>query len=317
MAAQASSELEAKILLLESKITDLQNELRQSKDNILELCVEKSLGAIRDEYTSLPRFVYHLPMDYDMVTMPPAFDPPVILTGEALPLPPPLERHGHIADDSVYLDWGKYDHDVIMQHVRQGFPSLDKLSVMDFGCSSGRVLRHFHREVERYGWGLTGVDVSSRHIEWLRRYFPNYFRVYVGSVVPTLPFESGSFDVVYGMSVFTHLKFLWDMWLLELRRVLKPGGMLIQTIHTENAWRFFHRQSQSKEWNAAEFGGLVISEPQMPADYVYIGNIDNNNVFWKEKVAIEFWKRYFDEVEIFPPPEQYNYQSWVVARKRA
>jgi len=283
-------------------------------DAIVALAVERALAAVRAEYTALPRFAYHLPLDYDVQTLPPQFDPPVWVEGEALPLPPPGERHGHAGDDAGYLDWGKYDHDVILNYIQNALPSLEGLSVMDFGCSSGRVLRHFRSEIQKYGWRLTGVDVSARRIEWLRRYFPPEFQVYTGTVLPILPFESNSFDAIYGVSVFTHIKFLWDMWLLELRRVLKPGGVLIQSIHTEHAWDFFARHG-NEDWARDALGQMIVDNKLMPADFVYYGDIDKNQVFWKKEIAVAFWSRYFRDVQIYPPPERYSYQDWVVARK--
>lgn len=283
-------------------------------DAIVALAVERACAAVRVEYTALPRFAYHLPLDYDVQTLPPRFDPPIWVEGESLPLPPPGERHGHAVDDAGYLDWGKYDHDVIRNYIQSALPSLEGLSVMDFGCSSGRVLRHFHAEMQEYGWKLTGVDVSARRIEWLRRYFPPEFQVYTGTVLPILPFESNSFDAIYGVSVFTHIKFLWDMWLLELRRVLKPGGVLIQSIHTEHAWEFF-AQHGNEDWARDALGQMIVDNKLMPADFVYYGDIDKNQVFWKKEIAVAFWSRYFRDVKIYPPPERYSYQDWIVARK--
>lgn len=274
--------------------------------------VERAVLTIREEFTTLPRFAYHLPLDYEAQTLPPQFDPPVWVDGEILPLPPSSERHGH--DDSKYLQWGRYDHDVILSHIRQNFPSTEGLSIMDFGCSSGRVLRHFLPEMLEYGWKLTGVDVSARRIEWMRRNFPPEFQVYAGSVLPSMPFESNSFDVIYGLSVFTHIKFLWDAWLLELRRILKPGGLLIQTVHTENAWKFFYQQ-RNEAWARDALGPMRIEAETLPEDFVYFGDIGKAQTFWKKEVAAAFWSRYFQEVTIFPPPEEYWYQDWVVAKK--
>jgi ubiquinone/menaquinone biosynthesis C-methylase UbiE len=224
-------------------------------DGLVDRSVERALSIIRAELTPLPRFAYHLPLDHETLTLPPKFDPPIWVDGEALPLPPSVERHGH--DDSKYLEWGRYDHDILFGHIRRELPSIDKVAVMDFGCSSGRVLRHFLPEMREHGWKLIGVDVSARRIEWMRRNFPPDFQVYTGSILPILPFESNSVDVIYGLSVFTHMKFLWDMWLLELRRVLKPGGLLIQTVHTENAWNFF-AQHGHLDWARSALGQWLL-----------------------------------------------------------
>jgi SAM-dependent methyltransferase len=50
--------------------------------------------------------------------------------------------------------------------------------------------------------------------------------------VPPLAFESESFDLVYALSVFTHLTAELQLaWRDELRRVLRPGGFLLVTTH--------------------------------------------------------------------------------------
>ena len=46
---------------------------------------------------------------------------------------------------------------------------------------------------------------------------------------PPLGLEHGSFDLIYAISVFTHLTDNSVPWLLELRRMLKPDGLLIAT----------------------------------------------------------------------------------------
>ncbi|HUC17008.1 MAG TPA: class I SAM-dependent methyltransferase [Acetobacteraceae bacterium] len=281
---------------------------------IVARAVETAKQDIRSEYTALPRFAYHLPFDHEMQTMPPDFEEPVWVDGEPLPLPPPAERHGNATTDQDYLDWGRYEKDIIVNYARDVLRSMQRISIMDFGCSSGRILRHFYPEMTANQWKVTGVDVSARRIEWMRRNFPREFQVYTGSFLPIMPFEANSFDVIYGMSVFTHIKYLWDLWLLELRRILKPGGALIQSVHTEHAWDYFVDHASDPAVRDS-LGSMIINHKRMPADFVYYGDLDKNQVFWKKDIVIEFWGRYFDDVKVYPPPERYSYQNWVVARK--
>ena len=49
--------------------------------------------------------------------------------------------------------------------------------------------------------------------------------------LPPLPFDDARFDLVLGYSVFTHLNVQYqDAWLGELRRLVRPGGILLLSI---------------------------------------------------------------------------------------
>jgi SAM-dependent methyltransferase len=106
---------------------------------------------------------------------------------------------------------------------------------LDFGCGCGRVARHLlsPEAVSRYGFvarDYTGVDVDRRQIGWATRHLPGKF-----AVTPHLPptaLASSSFDVIYTISVFTHLdEGPQRAWLAELARLLAPGGLLLATTH--------------------------------------------------------------------------------------
>jgi hypothetical protein len=50
---------------------------------------------------------------------------------------------------------------------------------------------------------------------------------------PPLPYPDGHFDLVFNHSVFTHIDARrQDLWLAELRRVLRPGGIALLTVHS-------------------------------------------------------------------------------------
>jgi len=202
--------------------------------------VERTLWMVRNEYTVMPRFGFHQPLDYYVDTPPCHFEPPLQIAGEDLPVPASDDRMGYSPTDvQEYLHWGKDDKDLVKSQIDKHLGKTEGIAILDFGCSSGRVLRHFYNESKQSNWGLYGVDIQARPIQWMREFMPAEFCVYTGTTMPILPFPDNHFDVIYGFSIFTHIKFNWDMWLLELKRVLKPGGLLIQTIHTENAWLFF------------------------------------------------------------------------------
>ncbi|MBA9024630.1 glycosyltransferase involved in cell wall biosynthesis/GT2 family glycosyltransferase/SAM-dependent methyltransferase [Aminobacter ciceronei] len=100
--------------------------------------------------------------------------------------------------------------------------------VLDFGAGWGRIMRCFLREV--LPSGLHGVDTSDRFLGAARQTgVPGTFNL----IQPdgSLPFESNSLDIVYAYSVFSHLpEHIQKIWLTEIARVLKPGGLFVATV---------------------------------------------------------------------------------------
>lgn len=295
--------------MLQEQLNEHQSQLTSSDSNIL--------SRIRSEFTVMPRFQFHQPLDYYQSTWPVAFDPPTIVPGVELPVPPPADRMGYAPEDTKkYLAWGAADHDWILGNIKKYAANLNSCTILDFGCSSGRVLRHFDAERRDRGWKLWGVDIQARPIEWMRNHFPSHFQVSVGTTMPHLPFADNSIDFIYGISVFTHIKYLWDMWLLELKRVLKPNGLLLQSIHAEPAWEFYHRQRHEK-WIQDMLPAEMLNKPHMDVDYFYYGDACVSQVFWKEAVARQFWGRYLTVLETTPPPPTYSFQNWLICQKDA
>ena len=152
------------------------------------------------------------------------------------PLPPEeLARRGGVPDHTRPLA----DFDEDGRYARRRIDELlgpewswEGKRVLDFGCGSGRVLRHFLDVAERAE--VYGCDVDEASIEWLRANLSPPLRPFVSYDEPVLPQPDDFFDLIYALSVFTHLTHHWAGWLLELRRVLKPGGILIASyLHEE------------------------------------------------------------------------------------
>jgi SAM-dependent methyltransferase len=277
--------------------------------------INRTLQIARSEYTVMPRFAFHQPLDYLYDTLPPDFgSPPIFVNGEPLAIPPVGMRGGYPADNAEYLASGSQHYSYYLEQIEK-HRGLDRsLSILEFGCATGRVLRHFHRQRSDLNWELMGCDVQSSHIEWLRQNWPQDICVYVGSVFPKLPFEDNSIDIIYGMSVFTHIKYHWDFWLLELRRVLKPRGLLLQTIHAEKAWKFYHSH-RHLDWVQTSISPRVLNTPEMDVDFLLSGDISLSQVFFKREVARRYWSRYLRVVEISSPENEYWFQDLIVCRK--
>jgi SAM-dependent methyltransferase len=159
----------------------------------------------------------------------------------AAPIPPPdllarigRQLRGH--DDAwlrrTYETSGRARKRGIIEMLPEGY-SFDGRRVLDFGCGAGRVLRQFLPEAESAEFW--GCDLHQPTIEWLSENLSPPMRFYVDDEMP-LPHPDGYFDLVYGISVFTHITVDWSAWLLELHRILKPDGLLLATFMGPATW---------------------------------------------------------------------------------
>ena len=261
----------------------------------------------------MPKYLFHSPLDYSTESYPPAYGPSITVEGDPLPVPPPECRPGYSPDDDqLYLSWGRSDHDLIVDIIARHYTSRDGLEILDWGCSSGRVLRHFYAELTERNWKLHGIDIQALLVEWMRRHFPPEINVMCGSTFPHLPVRDSSLDVIYGISVFTHTKYLWDMWLSEFKRVLKRGGLCIQTVQCETAWRFYH-QNRNLDWVKQGHPWSMLEKPEMDADFFFYGDGFISQTFYREEAVKRYWGRYMTVVDFLPPPKL-SYQNWIVLK---
>lgn len=106
--------------------------------------------------------------------------------------------------------------------------SFDGKSVLDFGCGAGRTLRHFLEEAEN--GSFHGCDIDAQSIAWLESNLSPPLHVFANGEEPPLPLETASLDLIWAISVFTHISDHWAAWLVELHRLLREDGLLIATI---------------------------------------------------------------------------------------
>jgi SAM-dependent methyltransferase len=147
------------------------------------------------------------------------------LVVEGPPLPPRrlMVRVAGTGDADWFLRSGRAGFDAIAGHA----PLAELQSVLDFGCGCGRVTRWWRE----FDGTVAGSDVSGPAVEWCRANLP-FARFERNALAPPLVFEDESFDLVYALSVFTHLTAELQLaWRDELRRVLRPGGRLLLTTH--------------------------------------------------------------------------------------
>lgn len=153
--------------------------------------------------------------------------------GQRLPLPPvELARRVGSAPPGVdqlqeFDEIGAASRRDLLAAVPTGF-SWDGARVLDFGAGAGRTLRHFGEEARHAHFAA--VEIHGESVAWLRKHLqPPVAEIHQTSETPPLPFADGSFDLVYAVSVFSHLTDHWAAWIAELHRILAPDGLLLAT----------------------------------------------------------------------------------------
>jgi len=170
--------------------------------------------------------------------------------------------------------------------------------VLDWGVGCGRLARHFPSAHAR---AFAGCDIDRDNVDWCAANLPGTFAA--SRLLPPLPFDDASFDAVYGVSVFTHMREPMQLaWLAELARVMRPGGFLVTTTHGETAIEFSRLPPpdyrQMRERVARE--GLVVTGNNTQLD----GHADHEgeyvNVYHSIGYVQRTWSRHFDVLHIVP-----------------
>jgi len=99
--------------------------------------------------------------------------------------------------------------------------------VLDLGCRSGALTRHFLEGNE-----VVGLDVDRAA---LAKAETLGIQAVEANVEEPLPFPDASFDAVVAGELLEHLQFP-EALVAEIRRVLRPGGVIVGSV--PNAFRF-------------------------------------------------------------------------------
>jgi SAM-dependent methyltransferase len=105
-----------------------------------------------------------------------------------------------------------------------------------------------------------GSDRDGPAVDWCRRNLP-FAELARNDLAPPLPYPDATFDLVYALSVFTHLTAaLQTAWRDELHRVLRPGGRALLTTHG----RSYESRLEPVERDRFERGELVVRWGDLP-----------------------------------------------------
>lgn len=175
-------------------------------------------------------------------------------------------------------------------------------AVLDFGVGCGRMLRWLATTYPSLK--LTGIDIDDEAIDWLRQNYSRFGQFEVAPHHPPTNLPSGAYDIIYGISVFTHLPHTMQFaWLEELKRLARPGGHVLLSVRDAP-------DTSSNEVKAAiSSGGIAVTGDTtdgLPAFY---------RTTYHSRAYIEReWSRYFQVLKFIPKALDWATQDLVVLR---
>ena len=124
----------------------------------------------------------------------------------------------------------------------------DFKKVLDFGCGAGRVAINFKNKMEI---DFYGSDINPQAINWCKKNL-GFGKYNVNKISPPTNYQDNYFELIYALSVFTHLSEQLQIgWMREFYRILKKGGYIIITTHGKK----FYNRLESHEMEIIEAEG--------------------------------------------------------------
>jgi ubiquinone/menaquinone biosynthesis C-methylase UbiE len=150
---------------------------------------------------------------------------------------------------------------------------------------------------------LHGCDIDNEAISWCQSNLQHIGEFSTNKPLPNLPYEDDYFDIVYSISVFTHLP--EDMqfeWLNELKRVTRKGGYLLLTTHGEHLAPKRVQKTMQKHGFHYSVGDRTDGLPDF-----------YQTTFHTDQYIKDHWQAYFDIIKIVKKGV-HNHQDLVICR---
>jgi 2-polyprenyl-3-methyl-5-hydroxy-6-metoxy-1,4-benzoquinol methylase len=163
-----------------------------------------------------------------------------------------------------YYDDGKNTAKEIIELLsRQLDISQPGIRILDWGCGPGRIIRHF--PISLPNAEISGTDYNGEYIKWCSKNL-NKIDFSVNKIDPPTNYDDSFFDVVIGLSIFTHLsERSHNDWIAELYRIVKPGGFIFITTHG----KAYYSKLTSAEKKQFDSNDLVIREYSNEGNRLY------------------------------------------------
>lgn len=230
-----------------------------------------------------------------------------------LPLPPQQLNQGYGTTSEEYLASGElHVRNMLTIAANAGYSISGGDRILDLGSgSSGRMTRHLFEFAKKCE--IWGTDVCAEYIIWCKQHLSPPFHFATTTTIPHLPFEDNYFNFVFTGSVFTHMDDLPDAWLLEIRRVLAPGGMLYLTIHDEHTMSLLETVHKDEWFYKYLSSNDYYRGNHKSAGMLVIGRSTDSQVFYTLTYFLKYLKDIYTVVSV--NEEAYGYQTALLLKK--
>jgi SAM-dependent methyltransferase len=191
------------------------------------------------------------------VRLAPSMSDPSNVVTTVVPDPPGELRQRVIGDERNYnAEYGRVTRDELISKLPTDWDWHGK-RVLDLGCGTGRVLRHFNSEAAVAEFH--GCDIHAPTLDWLRANISMPVKLFLAPERPPLPVPDGRYDLIFALSVFTHITDEWAEWLLDIHRVLSDDGLFICTFQGSGMRDQLRIAPWYEEWSDDRFGMNVLN----------------------------------------------------------
>ena len=172
--------------------------------------------------------------------------------------------------------------------------------ILDWGCGCGRVIREMMKFVPPST--LTGCDIDTEAIAWAETHIPGPTFDRIDPYPPTA-YSTGAFDVIYGISVMTHLDEQSQLsWLEELSRIASAGGIVALSVIGENLRKTNMPPELARTFHETGFASFVPSYSRMLEPFSHEGYY--RETYHSFAYIERTWGKFFDILECFETKHQ-------------
>ncbi len=180
-------------------------------------------------------------------------------------------------------------------------------SILDFGCGCGRILVAVANRLQP-GQRIFGSDIDAEAIDWCQARYARLASFALSPHVPRTLYSDAQFDLVYGISVFTHLPEPMQFdWLRELERITVPGGFLVLSVHGKTHCGLLPAPQRAQVEDLGFCYGVFGRTDGLPEFY--------QTTWHSERYIRERWSELFDVLDVQELAIDRR-QDAVVCRKR-